>query len=126
MFKFAATCIAGLLLSGCATIMHGGGSQTIGVSSTPSGATVAVDNVERGVTPLSVELKRNQPHTLVFSLEGYDGASATTSKKVSGWVWGNIVFGGLIGLVVDFASGGVYNIVPENVHADLAKAPVST
>jgi hypothetical protein len=34
-------------------------------------------------------------------------------------VWGNILFGGLIGLVVDFASGGVYNIAPENVHVDL-------
>ena len=106
-------------LVGCATIMHGGSDQTVGISSTPSGATVIVDNTERGVTPLSIDLKRSEPHTFKFQMEGYKEASATTSKEVSGWVWGNIVFGGLIGLVVDFASGGVYRIAPENVHAVL-------
>jgi hypothetical protein len=33
----------------------------------------------------------------------------------SGWVWGNIAFGGLIGLGVDFISGGAYQLYPDNL-----------
>jgi hypothetical protein len=41
--------------------------------------------------------------------------------NVSGWVWGNIVFGGLIGLAVDAISGGLYNLSPEQLNTELRK-----
>ena len=34
---------------------------------------------------------------------------------MSGWVWGNLVFGGLIGLAVDAVSGGLYNLPPDQM-----------
>jgi hypothetical protein len=34
-------------------------------------------------------------------------------------VWGNIAFGGLIGLAVDAISGGMYSLTPEQVSAVL-------
>lgn len=107
------------ILSGCATIIHGGGNQSVGIASSPSGAEVIIDNGAKGVTPLNVKLDRDKGHTIVVKKEGYEEASATTSPQVSGWVWGNILIGGLIGLAIDFISGGAYNIVPENVSINL-------
>lgn len=43
-------------------------------------------------------------------------------RNVSGWVWGNIVFGGIIGLAVDAISGGLYRLSPEQVMAELRSA----
>ena len=40
-------------------------------------------------------------------------------SSLSGWYWGNIVFGGLIGmLIVDPATGAMYKL-PEGVSADM-------
>lgn len=44
----------------------------------------------------------------------------TLTKSVSGWVWGNIIFGGLIGLAVDAITGGLYNLNPGQLAATLA------
>jgi tetratricopeptide (TPR) repeat protein len=46
------------------------GVQQLTVSSTPAGATVAIDNVTRGVTPWTGELIPG-PHTLALHLAGY-------------------------------------------------------
>ena len=46
----------------------------------------------------------------------------TLTKSVSGWVWGNILAGGLIGLAVDAITGGLYNLSPEQVQATMTKA----
>lgn len=46
------------------------GVQQLTVLSTPRGATVAIDNVSRGVTPWTGELIPG-PHTLALSLSGY-------------------------------------------------------
>ena len=113
--------IAGLLLVGaCASIMHGT-SQDVGISSTPVGATVTVDNQPAGVTPVVAHLKRGDNHTIKIQMDGYQPFAMTTTRKVSGWVWGNIVFGGLIGLAVDAADGGLYDINPDQVVATLPK-----
>ena len=54
-----------------------------------------------------------------IELAGYKPYETTLTRKVSGWVWGNIVFGGLIGLAVDAISGGLYNLTPEQVSGTL-------
>jgi uncharacterized protein YceK len=107
-----------LLLSGCATVVNGT-HQSIGVSSNPAGASVMVDNQKNFVTPASVELKRNQSHTFVFSKPGYKDDSFVITSGTSGWVWGNILIGGLIGTAVDFASGGARKLSQESVHVSL-------
>ena len=54
-----------------------------------------------------------------MTLDGYHPYELTLTKKSNGWVWGNIVFGGLIGLVVDASTGSLYKLSPEQVNADL-------
>lgn len=115
----SAAIVLAVSLSACATIMHGT-SQEVGISSTPSSATVMVDNKELGKTPVVAKLKRKDNHIVKIELPGYKPFEATLTRKTSGWVWGNIVFGGLIGLAVDATSGGLYKLTPEQVAAQMA------
>lgn len=54
-----------------------------------------------------------------IELAGYHTYETTLTREISGWVWGNIVFGGLIGLVIDASAGGMYRLSPEQINADL-------
>ena len=113
--------VALALVVGCATIMHGT-SQQVGISSQPTGASVVVDSQPLGVTPVSAKLSRKNQHRITVTMSGYQPFEMVTTRKTSGWVWGNIVFGGLIGLVVDASTGGLYDVRPEQVAAQLAQA----
>ncbi len=115
--------LSGALLAAvtsCATIMQGT-RQQIAISSTPTGASVRVDTTSFGTTPVTVALRRKDHHIIQITMEGYQPFELTTSRSTSGWVWGNIVFGGLIGLVIDASTGGMYKIKPEEVQATLAR-----
>src|SRR2546428_4814985 len=63
--KVSLSTLAGIalvfLVSGCATIMHGT-TQSIGISSTPTGASVSVDNIAHGQTPVVAPLSRKDNH----------------------------------------------------------------
>jgi len=107
-----------LLLAACATIMHGT-TQQIAVSSAPTGAHVVVNGMERGITPVIADLKRKDNHIVSVTMDGYQPFEMALTRSVSGWVWGNIVFGGLIGLAVDAITGGLYKLAPEQVTAQL-------
>ena len=110
------------LLPGCATIMHGT-TQDIGISSVPSGALVSVDNKTHGQTPVVAPLSRKDNHLVKVEFPGYQPFEATVTRSVSGWVAGNILFGGLIGLSVDAISGGLYTFGPEQITATLTASP---
>jgi len=108
------------MILGCGTIFNGS-SQGIGFSSVPTNATITVDNHTFGHTPTVINLSRKDNHIVKIELEGYETFEATITRKVSGWVWGNLVFGGLIGLAVDAISGGLYKLKPDQVQAQLGE-----
>ncbi len=110
---------------GCATIINGN-KQKILISSTPASAQVMVDGKAQGQTPVKVDLKRKQTHSVIISHEGYQTQEVQLQRKVSGWVWGNIGFGGLIGLGIDAGTGSMYKLKPETVNIDLKKADGSS
>lgn len=116
----AAAAIA-VAAGGCATIMQGT-SQELSVASTPSGARVLVDGTEMGRTPYVASLKRKDKHVVRIEMDGYQPFELPIARATSGWVWGNIVFGGLPGLAVDAISGGLYKLKPEQVEATLAQS----
>ena len=118
--RLALVClVCTVALGGCCSIIHGT-KQDVGISSAPTGATVRIDNVPSGNTPLVAKLTRKDTHIVHVELPGYQPFDATVTRGVSGWVWGNIVFGGLIGLAVDAIDGGMYNLTPEQVSATLS------
>jgi hypothetical protein len=107
-----------LFCTNCATVINGS-SQKIGISSTPSGASVVVDSAMIGITPLIADLKRGDTHVVKIQLAGYLPYEQILTQSVGGAVWGNILLGGLIGLVVDASSGSMYNLNPDQIQATL-------
>lgn len=116
--------LAAFALTACASIMHGT-SQDIGISSSPTGAKVTVDNVAAANTPYIAKLSRKDNHIVKITMDGYEPAELPLTRSVSGWVWGNIVFGGVIGLAVDAISGGLYKLNPEQLQTTLAAQKTS-
>jgi hypothetical protein len=116
---------ATVLAAACATIMHGS-RQQVAVSSTPSGAAVTVDGQQMGKTPLTADLSRKEKHLIKIDLQGYLPFEMYLTRKTSGWVWGNLIFGGLPGLAVDAITGGLYQLQPEQVTAAMRNASITT
>lgn len=116
--------LASTVVVACATIIHGT-SQEVGISSQPTGATITVDGQITGKTPVAAKLSRKDMHKVAITMEGYQPFEITTTRRTSGWVWGNIVFGGIIGLAVDAISGALYDVRPEQIAAQLSKAGAS-
>jgi hypothetical protein len=111
-----------ILLTGCATIMHGT-SENVAISSNPTNASVSVDGRYIGRSPTIVNLTRKNNHTVKIELEGYEPYETILTHQVSGWTFGNIIFGagGLVGLAVDAISGGLYRLSAEQVTAEMRK-----
>lgn len=118
--KICSVCMPLILLTGCASIMHGT-RQTIGISSYPTNAEVWVDNNYAGKSPTFVHLTRKDNHFIRLELEGYETYEAVLTHQVSGWVFGNIVFGGLPGLAIDAISGGLYQLTPDQLQIEMCK-----
>ena len=101
----------------------------------PEGANVSVTNsagekVHNGATPLTLTLKRgagyfkSERYTIAYSKAGFAPKEVTITGSMSGWYIGNILFGGLIGmLAVDPVTGAMY-VLPDTVSQSLdAEAP---
>lgn len=109
-----------LLATSCATIVSGS-KQNVKFSSNPSTATIFIDEVEVGKTPFEIKLARKSEHSVMIKLEGYQTYETKLTKKFNAWYIGNILFGGLIGLVIDPITGAMYNLSPDQVNAQMSK-----
>ncbi|MEL7023942.1 MAG: PEGA domain-containing protein [Pseudomonadota bacterium] len=108
------------LLSGCASIIHGP-SQEVEISSNPSNATVTSNGRMLGQTPVTATLARKDEHVIKIELDGYTTYETTLTRTTSGWFWGNIILGGLIGCAIDVVTGSFYKLTPEQVNAELSE-----
>ena len=126
MQKFAALALVALLPA-CATVVEGT-SDTVTLSTTPAGATCTVDRDGERVaavaaTPGSVRISKSR-HDLnvTCTKEGHQPATAAASSRFTGATFGNVLAGGVVGVVVDAASGA-NNRYPSEVRLDLAENP---
>jgi hypothetical protein len=125
------------LFTGCATLVQGP-KQIIDFSSQPSGAVVSVDGKSYGTTPVSLILdrkchtkdgpKEKNYYDVKIELDGYQPYTMRLDRKVSGWVYGNIIFSygyviGIAGVLIDASTGSMYKLTPNQVNATLEKAP---
>ncbi|WP_129778220.1 peptidase associated/transthyretin-like domain-containing protein [Peristeroidobacter soli] len=124
---------ASLFAGGCASIVNGG-NREISIATQPPGATASVRKSGGGIadvvavekTPCTISLDpkksyfSGQSYTLRLELPGYKVTEVELTPKMSGWYWGNLLFGGLIGmLAVDPATGAMWNIAPEKIDRKL-------
>ena len=103
-----------LTMSGCATIIKGH-DASYPIHSTPAGATVTIDGMTYGQTPMVVGPDRSIGHMIQIVKVGCPAFHTFVQSRISPWVWGNILFGGLIGLIVDFSSNAAYDLHPNTL-----------
>jgi hypothetical protein len=113
----AAVCLLAVFTVNCGSIVHQT-TQQVRVSSEPAGAAVTVacgdvHNDPKLVTPAVVTLHRKPEYCGVkLNKEGYAEKELKFGRKMSGWYLGNVLVGGIIGLVVDAANGAMWNRTP--------------
>ena len=98
-------------LSACASIIKGS-TAAINVTSPPiTGANCVLSSGQGSwqvTTPASVTVERSKEDIQVrCTKEGYQDATAIIPSNFEGWTVGNLVFGGIIGVGVDAATGAM-------------------
>ncbi|MBI5471343.1 MAG: PEGA domain-containing protein [Ignavibacteriae bacterium] len=119
LFSSIAICL--WMAIGCGTIIHGT-MQDITINSTPANAALWVDGVEMGKTPATVNLRRKDEHQIRVVKEGYRDLEVKVESNTNGALFGNILFGGLIGCIVDLSNGAAYSLSPDEITINLAQA----
>ena len=125
------TLIASLLVFwNCATIMTGS-KQDIGVRSEPSGAKVSITTIgglpiASGNTPGSFNLKKGKEYVVIVEKDGYQKQEVYLGKAFNMYVIGNILCGGIPGLIVDGLSGALFNIEPEELYVTMQLVDIYT
>ena len=99
-----------LFITSCATIATGT-TQLVTINSNVDGATVSLDGVNVGKTPFTGEIKKNGK-VVTIEKEGYKTYTIALSSSLEGLFWGNIIIGGTLGSITDFASGAAYKYAP--------------
>ncbi|MCX5656769.1 MAG: PEGA domain-containing protein [Candidatus Omnitrophica bacterium] len=119
------------VFAGCATFA-GKDVFPLRINSNPEGANIIVkdengDSVFSGTTPTTVTLNAGESYfhaksyNITFSKQGYAEQYVEVKASLSGWYFGNILFGGLIGmLIVDPITGKMWKL-PTNVTANLSQ-----
>ncbi len=118
-------------LAGCATIA-GSTSYPVTVNSSPSEAKFLISNkagqeMHSGTTPATVSLKSSagffsgEKYTVKYAKAGFNDGLSTVDSQISGWYFGNILFGGILGLLlIDPASGAMWEL-PNSISTSLTK-----
>jgi hypothetical protein len=119
------------LITGCASLL-GNSQYPVNIISAPVTSTFEITDksgklIHTGNTPSTITLKsgrgyfKGETYTFKFHSPGYADKIVTLDSSLSRWYWGNILFGGIVGmLIVDPATGAMYKL-PESVSADLGK-----
>lgn len=61
----------------------------------------------------------------MINLDGFLPYETILTRKVDGWIAGNVIIGGLIGLAVDAITGGMYMLTPDQIQAEMKSQSVS-
>lgn len=119
-----------IIFSGCASILSKS-TYPISVNSNPTGAKITVEDkkgaeVFSGITPASFLLKAKSgyfakaKYDLTFDMEGYETKTVPINFSFDGWFVGNLLFGGLIGiLIVDPLTGAMWKLKNANINEAL-------
>lgn len=103
--------------AGCATIITGT-TKAVNVTSEPEGAIVSIQG-KQVRTPGTILLSRGWGGDGSGYIR-HEGASAPikVDAEFEGWIVGNVIFGGVIGILVDLATGSCRDY-PDAVHFEL-------
>lgn len=121
--------IAALLFPACASIVSKS-EWPVAIKSTPDKAEFVISNktggqVHSGTTPATIILPAKagyfsgEAYKIVYSRTGFSTTTSSLETSLNGWYLGNLLFGGLIGLlIVDPLTGAMWRL-PDEVQATL-------
>jgi hypothetical protein len=110
---------------GCGAIFNGT-RQTITANSSPDQTTIKIEPGGTSyTTPASLSLERKNNYNLTFSKDGYQPATFEIRKSMNGGILILDILSGLVGVIVDAATGGWYNLSPENATVTLTRTSAS-
>ena len=136
MRKLVPLFLLALFMSGCASILSKS-KYPITITTDPTDAQVSVtdgDGMEifKGKSPATVTLQagagffKKATYTVTVNKAGYDEKVMPIQFKTDGWYWGNILIGGIIGLlIIDPATGAMYKPSSEFVAVTLSQSVAS-
>ncbi|MEX6686539.1 hypothetical protein QTN47_03485 [Danxiaibacter flavus] len=120
--RLSAIAVAFAMLStGCASIVSKS-NWPFSVDTNPAGAEISVTNrkgieVYKGTSPAAFKLKSGssffakESYTITLTKSGFETKKMTVECKLNGWYFGNILLGGVIGmLIIDPATGAMYKL----------------
>lgn len=118
------------MLQGCASIVTRS-TYDVNINSNPSNATMVITDkkstvIYQGSTPATVKLKAGAgffakaEYQVKFSYPGYDDRVVPVTFKLDGWYFGNILLGGLLGmLIIDPATGAMWKVESDSINENL-------
>ncbi len=133
MSLIVVVCLTICNLTGCASIVSSSKSN-VPIITQPDEATCEITELSSG----NMISKTKTPHTaaldasagffqsasykIKLSKEGYIPYETQIDASINGWYFGNIAFGGLLGiLIVDPATGAMWKIYNDNINVKLYK-----
>lgn len=133
LLAFFSLFAASSMLTGCASILGGGGSQGLEVTSLPSGAQIQVRDssgktTQTAMTPCRLQLDRGKgffqaaSYTIHATANGSE-RDVPVNPGLNPWYFGNILIGGVLGMVIVDPLTGAMWILPDKVNVDF-NAPV--
>jgi len=99
-------------------------TQEVELKSNPPNAKITVDGKKFGTSPQVVNIDRSGDHVIKFELDGYEPYETQLTRKMSWWFWGNALNGFLPGMTIDYFTGSMYNLLPEQVVTELTPSKV--
>ncbi len=103
-----------LVLPGCATMMsdnhHG-----YPVFSTPQGALVTVNGLPHGHTPVIITTDPDRDLLITIERPSCPVFQTVVASTTNPWTFGNILIGGIVGLIIDSATGAMYQYEPRSL-----------
>lgn len=108
------------LAPSCCTIVSNG-PDDLKIDSVPSGKSFRTDLGHEGVTPTKISLADDESVEVIFASEN---RRFIVKPVLDGWLFGNIIFGGFIGIATDFITGAAYKQTSDEVVFDLAEGKI--
>jgi len=125
IIHLSAALVSALCVAGCATVTRGT-SEAMQITSEPSGAQASTSTGFSCTTPCTLTVNRKDEFVVKFEEPGYRPQEIPVKTQIAGsgaaGFAGNIVAGGIVGMVADAATGATLEHVPNPIHADLVPA----
>jgi hypothetical protein len=122
--KILGSIAVALCVSACGTVTRGT-TEDVTFNSAPAGARVQISTgLVCPATPCTFQINRKQEFVAHFEMDGYQPQQIPVKTGVSGGgaagFAGNLIVGGVVGMVVDASTGSTLDHSPNPVFAQMA------